>query len=150
MTADTGGKLHFTSFEAFPMTRAEAATALDAFPELADVAAPMLAAWDEAGFRFETHELRAEVIVGDARQTLPRWDRRVDAWFLDGFSPAKNPELWEPDLLAEVGRHTKTGGSFATYTAAGHVRRALSDAGFDVQRVPGFGRKRHMTTGTKI
>lgn len=150
MTAYTGGQLHFTSFEAFPMTRAEAATALDAFPEHADLAAPMLAAWDEAGFRFVTHDLRAEVIVGDARQTLPRWDGRVDAWFLDGFSPAKNPELWGPDLLAQVGQHTKTGGSFATYTAAGHVRRSLQDAGFDVQRVPGFGRKRHMTIGTKI
>ncbi|CAN0596787.1 unnamed protein product, partial [Ectocarpus sp. 12 AP-2014] len=67
--------------------------------------------------------------------------------FLDGFSPAKNPELWEPLLLSEVARHTNVGGTFATYTAAGAVRRALSDAGFDVERVPGFGRKRHMSKG---
>ncbi|MBL9056364.1 MAG: tRNA (5-methylaminomethyl-2-thiouridine)(34)-methyltransferase MnmD, partial [Rhodobacteraceae bacterium] len=87
---------------------------------------------------------------GDARDTLPRWQGRADAWFLDGFSPAKNPELWSADLMAEVARHTAPGGTFATYTAAGHVRRALTDAGFAVTRQPGHGRKRHMTTGRRI
>ena len=90
-------------------------------------------------------ELR--VIIGDARTTLPNWTDEADAWFLDGFSPAKNPELWEEGLMKAVGAKTKSGGTFATYTAAGHVRRALADAGFEVQRVPGFGRKRHMTVG---
>lgn len=71
----------------------------------------------------------------------------ADAWFLDGFSPAKNPELWSPALMHEVARHTAPGGTFATYTAAGDVRRALTAAGFAVSREPGFGRKRHMTTG---
>ena len=85
------------------------------------------------------------VITGDARQTVPAWDERADAWFLDGFSPAKNPELWEPALIAAVGRHTATGGTAATYSAAGHVRRALAEAGFTVTRIPGYGRKRHMT-----
>ena len=69
----------------------------------------------------------------------------ADAWFLDGFSPAKNPELWQDDLLGEVARHTAAGGSAATYTAAGFVRRGLEAAGFEVTRTPGFGRKRHMT-----
>ncbi len=78
---------------------------------------------------------------------IARWDGAADAWFLDGFSPAKNPELWSPELMAEVGRHTAPGGTFATYTAAGHVRRALADAGFAVTRRPGFGRKRHMSVG---
>jgi tRNA U34 5-methylaminomethyl-2-thiouridine-forming methyltransferase MnmC len=82
--------------------------------------------------------------VGDA---LAAWNGMADAWFLDGFSPAKNPELWSGTLLAEVARHTAPGGTFATYTAAGHVRRALEGAGFAVSRQPGFGRKRHMTTG---
>ncbi len=72
---------------------------------------------------------------------------RADAWFLDGFAPARNPELWEPALMAEVARHTAPGGSFATYTAAGAVRRALADAGFAVERLPGHGRKRHMSRG---
>ena len=65
----------------------------------------------------------------------------------DGFSPAKNPALWSPETLVEVARHTAPGGTFATYTAAGHVRRALQAAGFQVQRQPGFGTKRHMTAG---
>ena len=88
-------------------------------------------------------ELR--VVIGDARETLPVWDDLADAWFLDGFSPAKNPELWSPDLMMEVGAHTGVGGTAATYTAAGFVRRGLVDAGFTVERVQGYGRKRHMT-----
>ena len=90
------------------------------------------------------------MIVGDARDTLPAWQGRADAWFLDGFSPAKNPELWGADLLAQVAAHTAPGGSFATYTAAGHVRRALQAAGFQVERQPGHGRKRHMTAGWRV
>ena len=89
------------------------------------------------------------MVVGDARDTVPDWDGRADAWFLDGFSPAKNPELWGADLMAEVARHTAPGGTAATYTAAGFVRRGLEAAGFDVTRVPGYGRKRHMTVARK-
>ena len=88
-----------------------------------------------------------QLILGDARETLPRWPGRADAWFLDGFSPAKNPELWGESLMAEVARHTAPGGTFATYTAAGHVRRSLAAAGFAVERAPGFAGKRHMTKG---
>jgi tRNA U34 5-methylaminomethyl-2-thiouridine-forming methyltransferase MnmC len=87
------------------------------------------------------------VIAGDARATLPDWDGRADAWFLDGFAPARNPALWEPALMIAVARHTAPGGSCASFTAAGHVRRALAAAGFAVDRRPGFGRKRHMTVG---
>ena len=107
------------------------------------------AANPEAGQRIlQLGPITAEIIIGDARQSLPAWQGRADAWFLDGFSPAKNPELWSPDLMAEVGRHTAPAGTFATYTAAGHVRRALAEAGFIVERRAGHGRKRHMTTGT--
>ena len=81
--------------------------------------------------------------------TLPQWDGVADAWFLDGFSPAKNPELWEDDLMQAVAEHTKQGGTCATYTAAGAVRRALECAGFSITRAQGFGRKRHMTKGRK-
>ena len=87
------------------------------------------------------------VVEGDARQTLPTWQGYADAWFLDGFAPAQNPELWQPEMMAEVAQKTKAGGRFATYTAAGHVRRALTAAGFKVDRRPGFGRKRHMSVG---
>ena len=98
---------------------------------------------------FDLGNARLTVIVGDARTALPDWRGQADAWFLDGFSPAKNPELWEEGLLAEVGRHTAAGGTVATYTAAGFVRRGLETAGFRVSRRAGFGRKRHMTVGVR-
>jgi tRNA U34 5-methylaminomethyl-2-thiouridine-forming methyltransferase MnmC len=108
----------------------------------------LVAAWRSDGGVFEIIPgVRLEVIVGDARQTVPRWSGKADAWYLDGFSPAKNPELWTDHLMASVAAHTVTGGTFATYTAAGFVRRGLSAAGFDVERAPGYGRKRHMSRG---
>lgn len=147
--AGIAGDLRFTSFEAYPMAKNDIQLALDAFPEIADLAEPFLEQWSTDTRHINLPGLSGEIVVGDARQTLPDWDGSADAWFLDGFSPAKNPELWAPDLMQSVGDHTATQGSFATYTAAGHVRRALSDAGFSVERVPGFGHKRHMTIGNK-
>ncbi|MFC6686626.1 tRNA (5-methylaminomethyl-2-thiouridine)(34)-methyltransferase MnmD [Jhaorihella thermophila] len=141
--AGVEGSLRFTSFEAFPMAPEEMARALAAFPELAPWAGRFLEAWE--GGACDLGSLRFELIVGDARETLPSWAGVADAWFLDGFAPAKNPELWEEPLLAEVARHTRHGGSAATYTAAGFVRRGLAAAGFEVERAPGYGRKRHMT-----
>lgn len=143
------GPIRYTSFEAFPLTAGEIDRALAAFPEAHAVAAEFLAHWAAGRRAFQLGPIMVEVIIGDARQTLPAWDGMVDAWFLDGFSPAKNPELWSPDIMSEVGRHTVAGGSFATYTAAGHVRRALAEAGFHVERQPGHGRKRHMSVGRK-
>lgn len=140
---DTPGPIFYTSFEAYPMQRDEVAHALQAFPELdADL---LLSVWRAE--RFTLGPLDVTLVLGDARTTLPRWEGMADAWYLDGFSPAKNPELWSPDLMREVARHTAPGGSFATYTAAGHVRRALEAAGFEVRRSPGYGRKRHMSHG---
>lgn len=149
--AGTGraGTLHYTSFEAYPMDAADIARALAHFPDVQAVAGPFLTHWASGARRFSLPGMEVEVIIGDARAALPAWQGMADAWFLDGFSPAKNPELWSPDLMAEVGRHTAPSGSFATYTAAGHVRHALSDAGFAVTRQPGHGRKRHMTTGVR-
>ena len=141
------GALQFTSFEAFPMAATDLARALSAFPELSELAHPLIRAWERGDTLIETPHLNARVIIGDARTTLAAWQDKADAWFLDGFAPAQNPELWQPDLMAEVARHTSHGGSFATYTAAGHVRRSLASAGFLVERRSGFGRKRHMSVG---
>ena len=139
--------LTFTSFEAFPMQPGDMARALSAWPDLAPWRERFLAVWDGQQAMLPT--LQAKVLTGDVRETLRQWDGKADAWFLDGFSPAKNPEMWEPPLLAQVAGHTNAEGTFATYTAAGHVRRALQDAGFKVQRTPGYGRKRHMTRGVR-
>ena len=147
MAHDGPGHLHYTTFEAFPMPAADIARALAAFPEVAGLAEPFLQQWALGATTLRFRNLTATVVLGDARETLARWDGQADAWFLDGFSPAKNPELWSAEILDEVTRHTALGGTFATYTAAGHVRRALAEAGFAVVRQPGFGRKRHMTTG---
>lgn len=141
------GHLHYTSFEAFPLPAQDIARALAAFPETATVAPAFLDQWARGARTLHFPNFSAKIIIGDARETLPKWQGRADAWFLDGFSPAKNPELWSPEVMAEVARHTSPGGTFATYTAAGHVRRSLEAAGFTVIRAPGFGRKRHMSRG---
>lgn len=141
------GRLHYTSFEAFPMAADDMARALAHFPEAGAVAGPLLAAWGRGLTRFDLPCISVVLVTGDARETLPAWTGAADAWFLDGFSPAKNPEMWGAELMAEVARHTRPGGTFATYTAAGHVRRALAEAGFGVSRLPGFAGKRHMSAG---
>jgi len=135
--------LRFTSFEAYPMDKGEMAQALAVWPELAEYAKRLLA----AGIQMRTETLELNVIIGDARTTLPKWGGKADAWFLDGFSPAKNPELWSSQIMQAVGDHTAPNGTFATYTAAGHVRRALAEAGFNVTRPSGHGNKRHMSAG---
>lgn len=142
--AGVAGRFVYTSFEAHPMPREDAARALAAFPEVGGLVAEVLAQW---GTAMDLPEARVRIVTGDVRATLPLWDGVADAWFLDGFAPAKNPAMWEAGVMAEVARHTAPGGTFATYTAAGHVRAALAAAGFTVERRPGFGRKRHMTVG---
>lgn len=145
--AGVAGDLRFTSFEAYPLSAAEIARALAGFPEAEAVSAPFLAQWARGARVIEVPGMVAEIIVGDAAEQLAAWSGRADAWFLDGFSPAKNPGMWGEALMAEVAAHTHPQGSFATYTAAGHVRRALQAAGFQVERQPGYGRKRHMSRG---
>ncbi|MCB1338743.1 MAG: tRNA (5-methylaminomethyl-2-thiouridine)(34)-methyltransferase MnmD [Maritimibacter sp.] len=147
--AGSPGPLNYTSFEAFPMAAGEIARALSAFPEAGAVAGPFLDAWGEGARRFALGDMQVEVILGDARETLPAWPGKADAWYLDGFSPAKNPELWGEALMCDVADHTAQNGTFATYTAAGFVRRNLEAAGFAVTRQPGYGRKRHMSAGVK-
>jgi len=144
------GPLTYTAFEAFPLPAPDIARALSRFPEAAAAAPPLLAQWVTGATRFTLDGITLEIILGDARTTLPGWAGCADAWYLDGFSPAKNPELWTDELLVEVAHHTAALGSFATYTAAGHVRRGLQAAGFAVRRLPGFGRKRHMSAGILI
>lgn len=142
------GRLHFSSFEAFPLKLPVMEQALSGFPELGALKEEFLAVWPGSENKITLTGLDLTLIPGDARTTLPNWDGVADAWFLDGFSPAKNPELWEPELMRELARHTSPGGTIATYTAAGHVRRALADAGFCIERTAGYGQKRHMTVGT--
>lgn len=138
------GHFSFVSFEKYPMPAKEMAQALSAWPQIAPVAEILCSAlrWNEP---FRVGAAEVTLVKGDARETLARWQGSADVWYLDGFSPAKNPELWEETLLKEVARHTRPGGRASTYSAAGHVRRGLTTAGFEVTKQPGFGRKRDMT-----
>ncbi len=141
------GALRYIGYEAYPLNANQIRQALLPFNMLKPQVEAMAESLAAGRREFETGPLKAEIVVGDARKTLPKWTGKADAWFLDGFSPTRNPELWEPELLAEVARHTALGGTFATYTAAGDIRRSLADAGFNVIRRSGFGRKRHMSAG---
>jgi tRNA U34 5-methylaminomethyl-2-thiouridine-forming methyltransferase MnmC len=149
LIANPGIPVRYTSFEAYPLSAPDIARALDAFPEARAVADEFLAHWAAGRTMFQLGPIAVTIIIGDARNTLRAWDHCADAWFLDGFSPAKNPELWSSEILMQVAHHTAPDGTFATYTAAGHVRRALAEGGFTVERRPGHGRKRHMSTGRK-
>lgn len=146
--AGSPGRLRFTSFEGFPMSAEDRARALSAFPEIAAEAAELSGALAGPG-PWAFGPVTLEVVEGDARETLPLWDGRADAVVLDGFAPAKNPEMWEAPLLASVAAKMAPGATLATYTAAGHVRRALAEAGLVVERRPGFAGKRHMTVARK-
>lgn len=141
------GPLAITSTEAFPLSAADMARALGRWPELAPYAAPLLAAYAPGAGPFDLGSLHLTILWGDARATLPRWTGSVDAWCLDGFSPARNPAMWDAGLLHALVPRTRPGGTFATYCAAGHVRRTLEAAGFAVERRAGFGTKRHMSAG---
>jgi len=142
-----GGQLSVFSVEAEPLSADDARRALGAWPELADLSAPLLARWPgrRAGFhRIALPEFAAtlDLAVMEAAPALEAWDGRADAWFLDGFAPAVNPAMWRDELMALVAARSASGAVAATYTIAGQARRALAAAGFRLERRPGFGGKR--------
>ena len=145
-------QLNFTSFEQYPLNVADIKRALSVWPELTELTGRLTAIWSEVAniekisVEFE-NRVHLVIFIGDANDLLPQQTFAADAWYLDGFSPAKNPELWNAKLMAQVAAHTVANGTFATYTAAGFVRRNLEAAGFDVEKTKGFGRKREMLTG---
>ncbi|MEM6677045.1 MAG: tRNA (5-methylaminomethyl-2-thiouridine)(34)-methyltransferase MnmD [Pseudomonadota bacterium] len=148
--------LAVTSFEAAPLPQAAMRKALGAWPELDPLAQALLEEWPEAPGRADIARalpgLTLEIRLGDARDRVPAWAEggaQMDAWFLDGFAPARNPAMWEPALLATVAQATRPGGTMTTYSAAGRVRRALVQAGLEVARRPGFGVKREMLTAKR-
>lgn len=144
--------LHFVSVEKYPLSRGDLERALALWPELAPFSAELLAQYAaiHPGFQrlsFAGGRVILSLLVGDVLDCLPQLDARIDAWFLDGFSPAKNPEMWNDRLFAELARLSAPGASLATFTSAGFVRRGLNAAGFAMTRVAGFGHKREMLAG---
>lgn len=140
-------RLHLVSVEGYPLSRADAARALGAFVELEPLSAALLARWPsphKGAHRlvFEDGRVTLTVFHDTVDAALSQMDFAADAWFLDGFAPAKNPDMWTPALFCELARLSKPGAPAATFTVAGAVRRGLADAGFAVEKKPGFGRKR--------
>lgn len=144
-------KLNYVSVEGFPLAPDDLARALKQWPELASVADLLTSQYSDP-FR-GTHTLSfpnnvtLTLLEDDALPALQGLDASVDAWFLDGFSPSSNPDMWSNALFAEIARLSKEGTRFATFTAAGAVRRGLGAQGFAVEKVRGFGRKRDMLVG---
>lgn len=150
--APAGARLHFVSVEKFPLTRDDLQRALALWPQLAPQTAQLLDQYVAIHPGFQRFNLAAgrvvlTLLVGDALDCLPELDARIDAWFLDGFAPAKNPEMWSPALFAQLARLSHPGTSLASFTSAGFVRRALKEAGFAIKRTPGFGKKWEMSQG---
>ena len=144
--------LHFISLEKNPLAAADMARVHVAWPELATFADQLDQRWPalEAGtheLEFDGGRVRLTLHFGDAVTLLPTLDAAADAFYLDGFSPAKNPELWSPALCSALARLAGDGATLATWSVAGNVRRALAAAGFAVARRPGFAGKRQMLVG---
>lgn len=145
--------LHFISFELHPMKRADIDKALRRWPELDAERSALVAAWPDAPVTAVDLPfgggVRLTVVCGDALTNLAGSALTFDCWYLDGFAPSRNPAMWSQALLKAVHDHTRPGGTFATYAAAGFVRRNLVAAGFAVERRPGFAGKREMLRGTR-
>jgi tRNA U34 5-methylaminomethyl-2-thiouridine-forming methyltransferase MnmC len=151
-TREAGQHLTFSSFEAYPMAADDMARALQRWPELDALADQFIAAWRQTG-PDQAIELDSQTSLkvesGQALDRVSSWGESANAWYLDGFSPARNPDMWSAELMQAVYDHTARGGTFATYAAAGWVRRNLAAAGFTIERKPGFGSKREMLAGTR-
>jgi len=163
----SGGQLRYVSFERHPLSADTMRRAMARWPDLSRLAEQLCDRWPRSPAAGSVIELSIDaapaalagppvapialsVIIGDAQETLARWSGAAHAWYLDGFAPARNPQLWSPEILRSVAAHTAPGGTFSTYTAAGHVRRSLTAAGFRVCKVPGFGQKRERLEGTLL
>ncbi|SDK30131.1 bifunctional tRNA (5-methylaminomethyl-2-thiouridine)(34)-methyltransferase MnmD/FAD-dependent 5-carboxymethylaminomethyl-2-thiouridine(34) oxidoreductase MnmC [Microbulbifer yueqingensis] len=157
-TAPADARLHFISVEKYPLRSRDLSRALSLWPELAPFSEQLLAAYPpllaSGVHRLLFGRVSLTLVIGEASGALQSLrledsarDRQVDAWFLDGFAPAKNPAMWSSDLFQEIATLSRPGASFATFTCAGLVKRGLQGVGFDIEKAPGFGHKREMLRG---
>ncbi|WP_428151788.1 tRNA (5-methylaminomethyl-2-thiouridine)(34)-methyltransferase MnmD [Brevundimonas sp.] len=142
-----GGRLHIFSVEGYPLTRDEARRALTAWPDIAEAAAALVDRWPATtpGFhRIDLPEYHAvlDLAVGEAEWALGQWTGQADAWFLDGFAPSVNPDMWSEAVFDHIAAKSAPDARVATFTVAGVVRRGLGERGFAVEKRPGHGRKR--------
>lgn len=145
--------LHFMSFELYPMKADEIDRALSRWPEVDIERKALVARWPadpkgEVDIELDD-QTRLTVVCGEALAGISGRSEGFDAWFLDGFAPARNPDMWSLEIMQTLFGKTVLGGTFATYAAAGFVRRNLIAAGFELERRKGFAGKREMLCGTK-
>lgn len=150
--APAGARLHFVSVEKYPLNHADLSKALALWPELTPFSQPLLKQYVAVheGFQqfvFEHGRVTLTLMIGDAQQQLAQLDAPIDAWFLDGFAPAKNPDMWTPELFAQLGRLAAPGATLGTFTSTGWVRRGLIAVGFKMKRIPGIGNKWEVLRG---
>lgn len=151
-TRPAGAKLHFISFELYPMKADEIDRALSRWPEVDAERQALIKLWPNNPQGQITLQLDEQtiltVVCGVAFDGIQASPDLFDAWYLDGFAPSRNPDMWSLEIMTALFDKTVQGGSFATYAAAGFVRRNLIAAGFTVERRKGFAGKREMLCGT--
>lgn len=145
-------RLHFISVEKYPLTVKDLQQALCLWDGLAKFSQELINQYiaiheGYQNFIFANGRVVLTLLVGDVHEQLPKLNATVDAWFLDGFSPAKNPQMWTDDLFKQLARLSKPTTSLATFTSAGFVRRGLHQVGFVIEKDKGFANKREMLYG---
>ena len=150
-------RLFFISTEKFPLAKEDMQKALSVFDELKHEAMALNNNYPIAlegchRRHFDDFSTTLDLWIGDVHELMPQWHTPtqglIDAWFLDGFAPSKNPDMWTDELFKQMARLSKDACTFATFTAAGVVKRGLSAVGFTITKRKGFGRKRDMLTGS--
>ena len=145
-TKTPNSRLHYVSIEKFPFEADELSKALSAWPELSNFTKQLISAWPGRvkGFhRLHFEDVTLTLIHDDIGAALGALDASIDAWFLDGFSPSKNPDMWSTEIMHKLAKLSSLGARLASFTVAGVVRTALQEAGFETEKKKGFGRKRH-------
>ncbi len=146
-------QLHFVSVEKFPIRKDDLQKILTQWPEFSQLSEqllsqypPMVPGWHTLHFQPNPQRgtITLQLFFGDIDEWLPQIQGPIDAWFLDGFTPLKNPDMWGSDLFLNMKRLTRSQGTVATFTAASEVKRSLRAAGFTVIKTKGFGKKREM------
>ncbi|OQA30233.1 MAG: tRNA 5-methylaminomethyl-2-thiouridine biosynthesis bifunctional protein MnmC [Betaproteobacteria bacterium ADurb.Bin341] len=147
--------LHFISVEKHPVSADDLAKAHATWPEFEPYATQLRQCWPalEAGnhrIELAKGQMILDLILGDALEALTTLQAQVDAFYLDGFAPDKNPELWSPALFKTLAKLAAPGATLATWSVAGHVQRGLNAAGFVTEKHPGFAGKRQMLAGARL
>lgn len=151
--AQPNSQLHFISFEKHPVKR-EDLKKIHTLLECDETLSRQLVTHypppviGSHRLHFAQKKIVLTLVLGGALEQLKKYDFEADAWYLDGFSPSKNPSLWNQEIAQNVHRLTKPQGTFSTYSVAGEVKRNLSQAGFECRKTAGFAQKNHMLVGT--